>query len=217
MFLQTGLEKNLFGNHPVSFHGTESRSPPPAFASDPLVQPYVGKDGASTATGSRPASLDIVEIEGPAPSLNNHEANFMKSTSPTGVRSSLVLYLVASCLLPCYMTYLYLTSGFSAYCCLAWCNHTKGFNPSWKAEFWGVILWWRWRWKQEEILAKRLVKVARCIFIRVPTFCSFNLSLHLNLLSSILNFVSVLYFHGADSYVFAEFMNFLWMELLHGW
>ncbi|KAF2536640.1 hypothetical protein F2Q68_00019174 [Brassica cretica] len=34
--LLTGLEKNLFGNHPVS-RSTESRSPPPAFASDALI------------------------------------------------------------------------------------------------------------------------------------------------------------------------------------
>lgn len=84
--MQTGLEKNLFGNHPVSF-GTEPRSPPPAFTSEPLHQ-SVGKDAASSATGfTRPASLDIVEIDGPSSatsSLPNHEPNFMKSTSPTG-------------------------------------------------------------------------------------------------------------------------------------
>ncbi|EYU37573.1 hypothetical protein ABFS82_02G043900 [Erythranthe guttata] len=79
--MQTGLEKNLFGNHPVSF-GTEPRSPPPAFASEPLVHPSLGKDADPT----RPASLDIVSIDGPSSatsSLPNHEANFMKSTSPT--------------------------------------------------------------------------------------------------------------------------------------
>ncbi|KAL0422529.1 UNVERIFIED_CONTAM: hypothetical protein Slati_3275800 [Sesamum latifolium] len=85
--MQSGLEKNLFGNHPVSF-GTESRNPPPAFASEPLMHPSVGKDAASTATGSaRPASLDIVEIDGPSlatSSLPNHEPSFMRSTSPTG-------------------------------------------------------------------------------------------------------------------------------------
>ncbi|KAM5546982.1 hypothetical protein ABKV19_001486 [Rosa sericea] len=32
--MQTGLEKNLFGNHPVSLSSTESHSPPPAFSSD---------------------------------------------------------------------------------------------------------------------------------------------------------------------------------------
>ncbi|KAG8368481.1 hypothetical protein BUALT_Bualt15G0049900 [Buddleja alternifolia] len=85
--IKTGLEKNLFGNHPVSF-GTEPRSPPPAFASDPLMHPPVGKDAASTATGSaRPASLEIMEIDGPnsvTSSLHNQDPNFMKSTSPPG-------------------------------------------------------------------------------------------------------------------------------------
>ncbi|KAL6517493.1 hypothetical protein OROMI_033194 [Orobanche minor] len=85
--MQTGLEKNLFGNHPVSF-GTEARSPPPAFASEPLVHPTVAKDAASIATGStRPASLDIVEIDGPSPatsSLPNQEPNFVKNNSPAG-------------------------------------------------------------------------------------------------------------------------------------
>ncbi|KAL0412625.1 UNVERIFIED_CONTAM: hypothetical protein Sradi_1464200 [Sesamum radiatum] len=95
--LQTGLEKNLFGNHPVPLHGTESRSPPPAFASEPLIQasaagggeynggnfPF-GKDAASTA---RPVDLGIVEIDEPSSatsSLPNHDSNFMKSTSAAG-------------------------------------------------------------------------------------------------------------------------------------
>ncbi|KAL3814309.1 hypothetical protein ACJIZ3_015577 [Penstemon smallii] len=86
--LQAGLEKNLFGNHPVTFHGAESGSPPPAFSAEPLMHLSVGKDAASTATGSaRPASLAIVEIDVPSSatsSLPNHEPNFIKSTSPTG-------------------------------------------------------------------------------------------------------------------------------------
>ncbi|XP_073309004.1 uncharacterized protein [Primulina huaijiensis] len=100
--MQTGLEKNLFGNHPVSLHGTESRSPPPAFTSEPLshasaagggeypggVLPSVGENAASMATGyARPSSLDIVEIDEPssaASSLPNNESSFMKSTSPSG-------------------------------------------------------------------------------------------------------------------------------------
>ncbi|GER36908.1 zinc finger protein-like protein [Striga asiatica] len=85
--LQTGLEKNLFGNHPVSL-GTETRSPPPAFASEPLMHPSAGKDAVPTATGfTRPASLDIVETDGPSSatsSLPNHEPNFSKSSSPPG-------------------------------------------------------------------------------------------------------------------------------------
>ncbi|KAK6143608.1 hypothetical protein DH2020_023956 [Rehmannia glutinosa] len=90
--IQTGLEKNLLGNHPVPLHGAESRSPPPAFASGPLIGseynggnlPFVKKDADSTA---RPENLDFVEIDGPSSttsSLPNHEANFMKSTSPSG-------------------------------------------------------------------------------------------------------------------------------------
>ncbi|XP_039019936.1 zinc finger protein-like 1 homolog [Hibiscus syriacus] len=31
--MQTGMEKNLFGNHPVSLPTTDPRGPPPAFAS----------------------------------------------------------------------------------------------------------------------------------------------------------------------------------------
>ncbi|KAK4405165.1 Mitotic checkpoint protein BUB3.2 [Sesamum angolense] len=95
--MQTGLEKNLFGNHPVPLHGTESRSPPPAFASEPLIQASaagggeyhggnfpLGKDSASTA---RPVDLGIVEIDEPSSatsSLPNHDSNFMKSASPAG-------------------------------------------------------------------------------------------------------------------------------------
>ncbi|KAL2477336.1 RING/U-box superfamily protein [Forsythia ovata] len=91
--VQTGLEKNLFGNHPVSFPGPESRSPPTAFSSDPIIHAVaggmsssVGKDAASSTTGSaKPSSLDIIEINGPdsaTSSLPNHELNFTKSSSP---------------------------------------------------------------------------------------------------------------------------------------
>ncbi|KAL8553423.1 hypothetical protein ACS0TY_001916 [Phlomoides rotata] len=96
--MQTGLEKNMFGNHPVSLQGTESQNPPPAFASDPLIHasaagdgeyngenyPLVGKDAAST---TRLDNLDILKIDGVSTGtspLHNHEPNFMKSTSPTG-------------------------------------------------------------------------------------------------------------------------------------
>lgn len=85
----------MFGNHPVSLPGTEPRSPPPAFASDPLMHASAdGKDVASTRTGyTNPAHLEIVEIDGPASatsSLSNHEHSFMKNTSPTAVR--IILY-----------------------------------------------------------------------------------------------------------------------------
>ncbi|KAL6964102.1 hypothetical protein U1Q18_035157 [Sarracenia purpurea var. burkii] len=92
--MQTGLEKNLFGNHPVSLPATESRTPPPAFSSDPLMHvsstggsmPIVTQDaeGYSAATGI--GSNDIVELDGPSsvnPSLSN-QPNFPKSASPTG-------------------------------------------------------------------------------------------------------------------------------------
>ncbi|KAI3950301.1 hypothetical protein MKX01_032193, partial [Papaver californicum] len=88
--MQTGMEKHLFGNHPVSLPTPVSRAPPPAFASDPLMG---GRDkghtdtldsvadgnstsGVSPATGLGPSKLstsDIVEID---------EPNLLKSTSP---------------------------------------------------------------------------------------------------------------------------------------
>ncbi|XP_072974397.1 uncharacterized protein [Typha angustifolia] len=36
--IQTGLEKNVFGNHLVTIPTVDSRKPPPAFASDPLMR-----------------------------------------------------------------------------------------------------------------------------------------------------------------------------------
>lgn len=79
--LQTGMEKNIFGNHPVSLSVTESRSPPPAFSSDPLIsRENLGK--SVSADGSELSKLsvtDIVEIDGA-----NSGGNFMKSSSPVG-------------------------------------------------------------------------------------------------------------------------------------
>ncbi|XP_048232044.1 zinc finger protein-like 1 homolog [Ricinus communis] len=85
--MQTGLEKNLFGNHPVSLP-----APPPAFASDPLVSisssPSLRKDEISiveeysSATGAGLPKLsvtDIVEIESPSSA-----GNYLKSSSPVG-------------------------------------------------------------------------------------------------------------------------------------
>lgn len=143
LFVQSGLEKNLFGNHPVSF-GTEPRSPPPAFTSEPL-HPAVVNDAASTATGfTRPASLDIVEIEGPTSatsSLANHEPNFMKSTSPTGVRSLIFLFCGIECLLSLFLQlsgYFFVVSH--TWCCSAFCHHTEECNTSRKAELRGSVL-----------------------------------------------------------------------------
>ncbi|KAG6414970.1 hypothetical protein SASPL_122368 [Salvia splendens] len=82
--MQTGLEKNVFGNHPVPLQGVESRSPPPAFASEPLAHTSDVKIAAST---ERPENLDILEIDGygsGTSSLPNHGPDFMKNTSPTG-------------------------------------------------------------------------------------------------------------------------------------
>ena len=103
--MQTGMEKNLFGNHPVSLPAVESHGPPPAFSTDPLMHvsgasssTSIGKDETnftddhSAANGTGPSKLlsDIVEIDGPSSAgnvaISNHETNFMKSTSPSGVR-----------------------------------------------------------------------------------------------------------------------------------
>ncbi|KAF7128081.1 hypothetical protein RHSIM_Rhsim11G0153600 [Rhododendron simsii] len=79
--MQTGLEKNLFGNHPVSLLAMESRTPPPAFSSDPLI--HVSAAGGSTSLLGNDAgavSSDIVEIDSPS---SNHP-KFTKSASPSG-------------------------------------------------------------------------------------------------------------------------------------
>ncbi|XP_028780600.1 zinc finger protein-like 1 homolog [Neltuma alba] len=83
---QTGMEKNLFGNHPVSLPVTKSSSLPPAFDSEPLISREDitnsnSVEGYSRANGSGPSTVsvtDIVEIEGPTPA-----GNFMKASSPT--------------------------------------------------------------------------------------------------------------------------------------
>lgn len=110
--MQTGIEKNLFGNHPVSLLETDSRGPPPAFTSGPLVVPGNGggeygsmsASGAkdfeafSTSTGSsytKPSSIDIVEVDGPSAantSLSNNEPNYLRSSSPAVVSTYLLLY-----------------------------------------------------------------------------------------------------------------------------
>ncbi|XP_054776684.1 uncharacterized protein LOC129285147 [Prosopis cineraria] len=82
--VQTGLEKSLFGNHPVSLPVTESRSPPPAFASDPLINKENNEisdsvEGYSPPVGTRPklSVSDIVEIDSP-----NSAGNLIKTSSP---------------------------------------------------------------------------------------------------------------------------------------
>ncbi|XP_022745234.1 uncharacterized protein LOC111295759 isoform X3 [Durio zibethinus] len=88
--MQTGMEKNLFGNHPVSVPTIEPRGPPPAFASDPLINvsstggreydgnssPSVAKDGHSAVGGSSKLTVtEIMEIDGPS-------SAYTKTSSP---------------------------------------------------------------------------------------------------------------------------------------
>ncbi|XP_039068620.1 zinc finger protein-like 1 homolog isoform X2 [Hibiscus syriacus] len=89
--MQTGMEKNLFGNHPISLPTTEPRVPPPAFASDPLINvtggrdydgnstPSVAKDeGYSADAGpSKLAVTEIMEIDSP-----NSAGTYIKAPSP---------------------------------------------------------------------------------------------------------------------------------------
>lgn len=80
------MEKNIFGNHPVSLSGTDSRSPPPAFSSDPLIS-RENLGNSESVDGSKLSKLtvtDIVEIDDA-----NSSGNFIKSSSPVGVRGYL--------------------------------------------------------------------------------------------------------------------------------
>lgn len=87
--MQTGLEKNIFGNHIVTLPPQEFHDPPNAFSSDPLVRlsitDDIGKNRSNSSDSirdpSQPSSSttkslvgvassvlsesDIVEIEGP--------------------------------------------------------------------------------------------------------------------------------------------------------
>ncbi|CAD5173668.1 unnamed protein product [Musa acuminata subsp. malaccensis] len=63
--IQSGLEKNVFGNHLVSLPAVENRVPPPAFASDPLVHVSAVED---TEKGGA-TSVDPVEDSRPTLSL----------------------------------------------------------------------------------------------------------------------------------------------------
>ncbi|GMH03102.1 hypothetical protein Nepgr_004941 [Nepenthes gracilis] len=97
--MQTGIEKNVFGNHLVSLSSAESRVPPPAFASDPLKIVSAGgngtvknetsmPDGYSSGAGMGSCEVtepDIVEIDGPLAGNSltaNHEPSYKKSASP---------------------------------------------------------------------------------------------------------------------------------------
>ncbi|PUZ39527.1 hypothetical protein GQ55_9G321900 [Panicum hallii var. hallii] len=112
--VQTGLEKNVFGNHFVTISKADTRTPP-AFASDPLKRLSSSGDresnGANIISSAQDASLpstlhsgmyssasvesgtpihvepEIVEIEGPSPVITQfpeQESNFIRSPSPHG-------------------------------------------------------------------------------------------------------------------------------------
>ncbi|KAJ8424136.1 hypothetical protein Cgig2_005506 [Carnegiea gigantea] len=99
--MQTGIEKNVFGNHPVAMSVPENRGGhPPAFASEPLrhLSGAGGTEGMKSeanvtegfssgagAGSSRAATHDIVETDGSsqATSLSvSHEPNYIKAGSP---------------------------------------------------------------------------------------------------------------------------------------
>ena len=103
--MQTGIEKNIFGNYPVSTSVPENHGgPPPAFASDPLrhisgaggtegmkseVNMTEGLSSGPGAGSSRASTHDIVEMDGSsqASSLSvSHEPNYIKAGSPANVR-----------------------------------------------------------------------------------------------------------------------------------
>lgn len=81
--MQTGLEKNLFGNHPVSMAATESRGAP-SFGPDPLI--HGNRENNNISSSSSVAKVEtnitdssIVEIDGPSSA-----ANYIKTSSPPG-------------------------------------------------------------------------------------------------------------------------------------
>ncbi|KAL9224309.1 hypothetical protein vseg_000357 [Gypsophila vaccaria] len=79
--LQTGLEKNVFGNHPVSLTSPD-RGPPPAFASNP-VNNVSGSGGSELKSGAGGESA-IVQMDGSSPAgslLVNHEPNYINAGS----------------------------------------------------------------------------------------------------------------------------------------
>ncbi|PIA33215.1 hypothetical protein AQUCO_04200161v1 [Aquilegia coerulea] len=94
--MQTGLEKNLFGNYPVSLPTSEPNGPPPAFASDPLV--HVSTSGVREKSNAEISATDIVEIDGPNSRRNQliseHGPNFVPSPAPPGATTRKTAYPV---------------------------------------------------------------------------------------------------------------------------
>ncbi|KAJ3673980.1 hypothetical protein LUZ60_005972 [Juncus effusus] len=91
--IQTGLEKNVFGNHliPTPTPKPETRTPPPAFASDPLSQipdPSNGPDSSnfrggasySVTVNSEPEIVEVDEGGGG----KDKKKDYVKSSSPLG-------------------------------------------------------------------------------------------------------------------------------------
>jgi hypothetical protein len=121
--LQTGMEKNVFGNHYVTIAKADTQTPP-AFASDPLKtlsnrddrefnSANAAKDAAlpstlhsgmySSAVGSETTihvDPEIVEIEGSSPvstQFSVQDSNFIRSPSPHGVSPEKSLYCSVLC------------------------------------------------------------------------------------------------------------------------
>lgn len=138
--LQTGLEKNVFGNHYVTIAKADTWTPP-AFASDPLKNLSSPDDRESNGANSSskdaalPSTLhsgmyssasvvsgipihvesEIVEIEGPSPVITQfpeQESNFIRCPSPHGVSPVKSLDLSALLLYVC----LLLSFAYSEHC-----------------------------------------------------------------------------------------------------
>jgi len=95
--MQTGLEKNLFGNLPISLP-----APPPAFTSDPLVAISLSPS-VTSETGTGPSKIsvsDIKEIESPSSVVN-----YMKNSS-TGIVSIFSSFFSRSKQFVCWLQFL---------------------------------------------------------------------------------------------------------------
>lgn len=100
--IQSGLEKNIFGNYLVSLPPAEARATPLAFASDPLINIHVAEDrekssvisfdsvkekvanSSSGGSGSlKHPETDIVELEGRSSIgnqfMSDHDPNFLSN------------------------------------------------------------------------------------------------------------------------------------------